>query len=121
LRRTLEALATTNVRVLIIAPVPELYFHGPQCIYLRSAGECTTSRYRVEERRKAALWAIRAASLGMTNVRMWDPIDGFCDEQRCYAARDGIVLYTDHNHVSPKKAAASWQVAHSALAWLAGE
>jgi hypothetical protein len=121
LRRNLERLAGHNLRVLIVAPTPELYFHAPQCIYLRSANECTVPRERIDERRKSALEAIQQAARDFPNVRVWDPVAEFCDSHRCYAAREGVVLYTDHNHVSPKKAAATWPVAAPALRWLVGE
>jgi peptidoglycan/LPS O-acetylase OafA/YrhL len=121
LRRSVQRLAKQGLRVLIVAPVPELYFHGPQCLYLRSEEQCTISRARVNERRKAALWAIGEAVRGLENVRVWDPVDQFCDGERCYAARNGVVLYTDHNHASPKQARAMWTAASPHLAWLNGK
>lgn len=119
LRRTLETLASAGLRVLIIAPVPELYFNGPQCLYRRSADACVVPRVRVEERRRATMASIETARRGMdNNVRVWDPIDEFCDERLCYTQRSGLVMYTDHNHVSPGKAKALLPQLAPHLVWL---
>lgn len=121
LRRTIEALTSMNLRVLIVAPVPELYFHGPQCVYLRSPEACAVRRDRVEARRQASMTAIREAMRAMENVRLWDPIEEFCDRTTCYAERDGLLQYTDHNHVSPRKAVVTMPVAQPYLSWLLSE
>ena len=120
LRRTLAALAQARLRVLIVAPVPELYFNGPQCLYLRSADACVVPRAKVAERRRSAIAAIETAAAGMDNVRIWDPIDEFCDDRLCYAQRDGVVMYSDHNHVSPAKAKALLPKLAPHLDWLKG-
>jgi hypothetical protein len=120
LRRTLEVLAGAHLRVLLIAPVPELYFNGPQCLYLRPAEECVVPRGKVDERRRAALAAIATATAGMDNVRVWDPIGEFCDEHSCYTRYKGQVMYIDHNHVSPGKAEALLPELVPYLTWLKG-
>jgi len=118
LRRTLLALSALDVRVLILAPVPELYFNGPQCLYLRSSAECTVPRAKVEARRHAAMASIREASSGLANVRVLDPIDRFCDQDKCYTEQGGMIFYTDHDHISPKKAVALLSDLKPYLRWL---
>jgi hypothetical protein len=118
LRRTLLALSALDIRVLILAPVPELYFNGPQCLYLRSSAECTVPRAKVEARRRATIGSMREASAGLANVRIFDPISQFCDENKCYTEQNGVIFYTDHDHVSPKKALALLGELEPYLDWM---
>ena len=121
LRRTLEALTSLGLRVLVVAPVPELYFHARQCLYLRSPAQCVVPRERVVARRTAALAAIRGAAAGFPQVRVWDPIDEFCDENACYSQREGVVQYSDHNHVAAPKARGLEPTLRPHLRWLSGQ
>ncbi len=119
LRRTLLALSALDIRVLILAPVPELYFNGPQCLYLRSSAECTVPRAKVEARRHATMGSIQEASTGLANVRIFDPIGHFCDKSKCYTEQGGVIFYTDHDHVSPKKALTLLGDLEPYLLWMA--
>lgn len=116
--QTIDRLLHLGVRVLLIAPVPELYFNGPQCLYLRSDEQCTVPRGKVEERRKAAMAVLQLAAKGKENVQIYDPIDEFCDQKTCYTKRHGIIQYTDHNHLSPVKAQALVSALAPHLSWL---
>lgn len=121
LRRTLITLTDAGLRVLIVAPVPELYFNGPQCLYRHSAAACTAPRAKVADRRRAAMAAITTARTDLDGVRVWDPIDEFCDDRLCYAQRDGLVMYSDHNHIAPRKAATLQPILASHISWLGGQ
>jgi peptidoglycan/LPS O-acetylase OafA/YrhL len=100
LRDTLGRFREIGVRVIIIAPEPELYFSGPQCLYRKSAAECVVSRKRVEERRSLAMGVLTKVAKEFDHVRLWDPIDQFCDTQWCYTEREGLVMYRDADHIS---------------------
>lgn len=119
LRRTLLALSALDIRVLILAPVPELYFNGPQCLYLRSSAECTVPRAKVEARRHATMESIQEAGSGLANVRIFDPIGQFCDKDKCYTEQGGVIFYTDHDHISPKKAVTLLTDLKPYLLWMA--
>lgn len=112
LRRTLGELDRLGIRVLLVAPVPEPYFNAAHCVHRRSPENCVFSRDRVEARRAATLTALIAASAGFANVRMVDPIDHFCDRERCYVYRDGGLMYGDTDHMTARMSRqlrASWQ------------
>ena len=49
---------------------------------------------------------LRAVVAEFPGVRLWDPIDEFCDAESCYAMRNGIAQYSDDNHISGKMSAA---------------
>ncbi|MDP2834894.1 MAG: SGNH hydrolase domain-containing protein [Pseudomonadota bacterium] len=120
LTRTVDALVKLGVRILIIAPVPELYFSGPQCLYLRSEADCVVPRDRVEQRRSSTLRVLRSVAADRSQVRIYDPIDDFCDATTCFTRRNGVLQYTDHNHASPQKVLALQPVLEPYLSWLEG-
>lgn len=118
LRQTLSELDRLGIRVLLVAPVPEPYFNAAHCVHRRSPEDCVFSRAKVEARRAATLTALKAASAGFANVRMVDPIDNFCDRERCYVYRDGGLMYGDTDHMTARMSRqlrASWQ---PTLNWL---
>ena len=48
------------------------------------------------------------------SVRIFDPIDLFCDNSRCFYTRGGTILYRDSHHLSFEGSAA---YARQFLAW----
>jgi peptidoglycan/LPS O-acetylase OafA/YrhL len=119
LKTDLEAFRKLGLRVLIIAPEPELTFNGPQCLYRKSAAECVMPRQRVDERRALAVKTLKEAAAGFDNVRLWDPIDQYCDATWCYAERDGLILYRDADHISDAMSRKLLGTAKPYLDWLA--
>jgi len=111
LRATLEELSQLGLRVLIIAPGPELNFNGPQCLYRKSEKECVIPRSHVEQRRSRTLQILKSVSAEFHNVHVVDPIDQFCDQELCYTKRNGIDMYGDDNHISA-------EMAQQLLAWM---
>jgi len=110
LRELLTAIGP-KVHVALIAPVPEMYFHVPQCLHRRSPERCTIPRARVEERRLVALGILRRIAADYPNLRLIDPIQEFCDASSCASTGNGLVRYSDDNHVSLAMAR------HLARAW----
>jgi hypothetical protein len=51
-------------------------------------------------------------------VLLWDPINEFCDKQTCYAERDGVVFYTDDNHISRRMSRNLYAPAKQHIEWL---
>lgn len=120
LQDTLRQLTAAGLRIVIVAPVPELYFSGPQCLYRRTAEECTVPRHRVEDRRRLALAALRNAAAGLDGVRIYDPIEEFCDARTCYAQREQRMLYGDSNHITPDTARLLGKRMQKLLDWASG-
>lgn len=120
LSNTLQSFAAKGLRVLVIAPVPELYFNGPQCLYRRAPTECTVPRAKVEARRALAMSALKEAIRTSENARLFDPIDEFCDTSTCYAWRNGMTLYSDDQHISPEMAVVLRRRLDPLLTWAAG-
>jgi peptidoglycan/LPS O-acetylase OafA/YrhL len=117
---TLKSLVASGLRVVIVAPVPELYFNGPQCLYRRAPEQCTVLRAKVEARRVLAVTALKQSIQGIDNVRLFDPIDEFCDASLCYTQRNGLTMYGDDNHISPEMAIILGKRMDPLLKWAAG-
>jgi peptidoglycan/LPS O-acetylase OafA/YrhL len=100
LRDTFEKLRTLGLDAIVVAPTPEMTVRAPACLLRRPEVECGVSRRSADARRATALAAIRAAATGFDHVRLWDPIDRFCDANRCHVVRDGELMYFDANHLT---------------------
>lgn len=101
---TLKALSPR--RVLIVGPTPELRHAAVDClIRARLGGQpdttCTVDRAMVEKRRHEAMATIRQVAASFPNVRLIDPLDVFCDAERCKPFGPDGVYYVDADHLSP--------------------
>lgn len=118
LRRTLETLSGLGLRVLVVAPIPELYFNAKHCLYRKSESECQVVRQRVDERRNATLARLQRAAAGLSNVHLIDPVSAFCDDAACYVRNEHIVFYTDSDHITFDMANHLAEQFPEELAWL---
>jgi hypothetical protein len=100
LRSTLRKLGELGVKVLIIAPTPELRFEAPSCLARRSPEFCSISRLLAEQQRKVALQIVSNAMDKSQNVYLWDPLPTLCAGGICLVKRDGFVMYSDDEHLS---------------------
>ena len=55
------------------------------------------------------------------NARLAQIIDFFCDEQTCFAKRDGKILYIDENHLTATAAIGLAEFLRADLDWLLGQ
>lgn len=92
-------------RLLVIGPVPEFKYRATECV-LRAEekgidrDKCSLPRSDVEARRSATVAALKHITATIPNARYVDPIDLFCDSRLCRPYRDGVILYTDTDHLS---------------------
>jgi hypothetical protein len=102
LRRTYERLAAAGVRTIAMRDVPRTGFDVPACLSRRAASlpfarECTYERRTSLAPR--AVSAQDAAARGLP-VQVVDMNDQVCATARCPVVVDGIVVYTDDNHLT---------------------
>jgi peptidoglycan/LPS O-acetylase OafA/YrhL len=117
---TLSTLERAGLRVLVLAPTPEMIYAPPLCIGLRRGLHCNVPRVVND-----ALIGDPTVALGEVvsrhpNVRLADMQGFFCDAETCYAMRDGKILYTDENHISATAARDLGRFLATDLAWLLG-
>ena len=120
LRRRLATLDQAGLKVLLVAPMPEMYFHVPHCLYRRSEADCVVPRTKVDSRRRIAMEIFRRIAVDYPNVRLVDPLPEFCDTRYCYPAASGVMHYSDDNHISTAMALHLGKTWEGDLRWLAG-
>lgn len=108
-RRTLEALARTGARVLLLRDTPRPPFNVPTCLARLEGrpqswhGTCDFPAAQAFN--AAALAAESAAAQGLGAVSFIDLGDRLCPDGRCAARAEGVILYRDDNHLTGRGAA----------------
>ena len=100
LDRLASRLGALKLKLVLLAPEPEMPLSVPECVARRGAAACNISRQQVDRQRAAILPVLHAVAAQHANVRVWDPIARFCDSQTCYATSAGMVRYQDENHLT---------------------
>jgi len=102
LRRTYERLAATGIPVVVIRGTPRTWFDVPACLSRRAANvplakECTYDR--AGSMSPVALQAQNEAARGLP-IRFVDLNDQICGAARCGVIRNGVIVFTDDNHLT---------------------
>ena len=102
LRKTYERLVAAKIPVIAIRGTPRTWFDVPACLSRRAAGvpfasDCTYDRAKAMS--AAAIGAQQAAAKGLP-VRFVDMNDLICATKRCRVQRNGVIVFTDDNHLT---------------------
>ena len=102
LRRTYSRLNRAGIRVIVLRGTPRIPFDVPGCLSRRAARlpfstDCTFAPDREFLARARAAQDVAARGLGVRFVNMNDRL---CASTRCGTVRDGIVMFTDDNHLT---------------------
>ena len=119
LRNTLTSITAKKLRVLVVAPLPELRYPAPRCLAHNSNAKCSVYRSEADAYRRAAIQAIRNVVSEFSDVHLWDPIDMFCDRINCLATYAGLPAYYDNNHISATTSRALLPSIEAEFQWLA--
>jgi peptidoglycan/LPS O-acetylase OafA/YrhL len=117
---TLSMLDRAGVRVLVLAPSPEMIFPPRQCIGLRRGSYCDVPRAIDEKFLSDPTLALEEVVNRHPNVKLAQLMDFFCDEQDCFAARDGKILAFDEHHITATAARGLGHFLAVDLNWLLG-
>ena len=102
LRRTYARLAAAGIHTIVLRDVPRTGFDVPACLSRRAAKlpfarPCDFDRATSVSR--VAIAAQDRAARGLP-VRIVDMNDQLCDLPRCQVVRNGVVVFTDDNHLT---------------------
>jgi hypothetical protein len=102
LRRTYERLTAARLPVVAIRGTPRTWFDVPACLsrqaaHLPLSADCTYERARSLS--APAVAAQSAAARGLP-IRFVDMNDQICATSRCGVVRNGVVVFTDDNHLT---------------------
>jgi peptidoglycan/LPS O-acetylase OafA/YrhL len=102
LRRTYQRLTRAGIRVIVMRDVPQTPFDVPQCLSRRAAGlpfAGSCSYERAQTIHPIGIAAQNRAARGLP-VSFIDMNDVICRLPRCSPVQDGLVMYTDDNHIT---------------------
>jgi peptidoglycan/LPS O-acetylase OafA/YrhL len=117
---TLSMLDRFGLRVLVLAPNPEMIYSPPLCIGLRRGSLCDIPYVISEAFIGDPTAALAEVVSRHPNVRFAEMKDFFCDAEVCYAMRDGKVLFIDENHISATTARDLGRFLSEDMNWLLG-
>ncbi|HMB55962.1 MAG TPA: acyltransferase family protein [Arenimonas sp.] len=100
LDESLSALTAMGLRVVVMAPTPEMIYPVPQCLARRKPEQCETPRAMNDAMLADVTKLLREVVAKHPGVTLIDPIGFFCDSTRCYPKRDNTILYFDDDHVT---------------------
>ncbi len=102
LRRTYSRLAATGLPLVVIRGTPRTWFSVPSCLSRRAAELPFSPACEYDRERSLSRVAIAAqtdAARGL-DVRFIDMNDVICPSARCGVSRNGVVVFTDDNHLT---------------------
>jgi hypothetical protein len=104
LAATVRALLAGGKHVVLILPVPEIGFDVPQAVGLammRHSDPAALAIPRAAYLRRQGRIRATLIQLGqLPGVSLVDPATFVCPDDRCHVTRDGVVLYSDDDHLS---------------------
>jgi hypothetical protein len=102
LEGTVDFLESIGKRIIIVVDNPELPFFPKQCVPRPFVGvqRCSISIQDVKRRQHSFRDVIHTISQRHRDLVVFDPLDVFCDNQKCTPERNGVILYFDSHHLS---------------------
>ena len=105
--RTLSMLTNANKKIIFMVDAPEMGFAPETCVDVRpfklidnKKSTCGISREIFDKRNAGYLKIIAAHAQAFPKVKFLYPSKHLCDDQFCYAKKDGIIFYRDDDHLS---------------------
>jgi hypothetical protein len=106
---TLSRLVASGKKIVFFVDTPVLNFEPTECttrtrpLYLMghtSKDPCALPRPLFEQRNSEYHQIMRSAQKAFPTVKFINLYDYLCDQDLCYALKDGVLLYRDHSHLS---------------------
>jgi peptidoglycan/LPS O-acetylase OafA/YrhL len=106
MQKTMRRLMAAKKEVVFIASIPRLDFSPSTCLNIRpwqtdrSNSACTMSRSVADADDMPYRALVGDVLQEFPGVKVWDPSRDLCDNQSCWAMKDGVLLYRDEVHLS---------------------
>lgn len=111
MRKTLDSFVKRNKEVIFVLENPETGFDPRSCLEGRPLrfsdrvrNPCAVPRADFERRHHAYRTLVREILADYPKVKLFDSAAPLCDEQLCWAMKDGKLLYLDDHHLSSEGA-----------------
>jgi peptidoglycan/LPS O-acetylase OafA/YrhL len=106
---TFDALTSSGKKVTYLIDVPELGFDIKSCLSLRPItitakvkDPCAILRSEYDDRTRDFRERLAEVLESHPSVNVVDLSEALCDEKFCYGSSDGVLLYTDDDHLSQR-------------------
>ncbi|MDD4964251.1 MAG: acyltransferase family protein [Gallionella sp.] len=108
MRETIARLLAKRKQVIFVLDVPELGFSPKRCVQTRPLylshpipiKPCAITRQDFEARNREYRELVFAVLKEFPSVQVFDAAAQLCDDQWCWAMKDGKMLYRDDDHLS---------------------
>ncbi len=106
---TLRRLVSSGKEIIFLVDVPELYFDPRECVALgrvkifdRSLRTpCVVDREKFDKRTVQYRSMVAEAKIIFPMVKFVNAYDYLCDKERCNVMRNGALLYSSRDHLTP--------------------
>lgn len=98
-----------NIKLYFVLENPEMGFYPENCLkrpFFASPTnkDCSVSKNVYLKRQEKFIYNVRKRASGYKNIKIVDTANIFCDKNRCYAIKNGKLLYFDDNHLNQEGA-----------------
>jgi len=100
LHKSLHAAEVNNLRTLIVLQSPWLAASAPECLYRRSEMACSISLSEYRKNIQAVDHVLENVAADFKQAKVFDPTPYLCSQDRCGAMVNGVVAYSDWNHLT---------------------
>jgi hypothetical protein len=107
MRDTLEKLVKTGKQIIFVIDTPELAFDPKSCILHRPLSlmgtvrsPCATDKKVFKSRTATYHALVKKVLQDFPTIKIFSPSNYLCDENYCWAIREGKILFRDENHLS---------------------
>jgi len=121
LEAMLSKIERAGLRVVVLAPTPELVYFAPQCLAINDNSYCNVPRAINDKFLGDTTAALEEVVSHHTNTKLVKLMDFFCDKETCYALRNGKILYFDDDHITVETSRDLGRFLKLDLAWLRGK
>jgi peptidoglycan/LPS O-acetylase OafA/YrhL len=111
LATTLDSLLAAGKRVTYLHDFPELGFDIKRCVSRsiklsnKDWHPCAVPRAQFEERNREFKIQVKKILDARPAIKVVDLADALCDSEFCYGGKDGVLYYTDDDHLSHRGSA----------------
>ena len=114
----LGTLGRAGLRVAVIAPVPSMIYDARQCVGLDRGEVCHTPRAINETLLAETTAALAEVVSRHPNTKLLQVMDYFCDKEKCYAFKDGKMIFFDDDHITGEASRGLGRYLAKDLEWL---
>lgn len=100
LEATVKSLSAAGVKVVYMAPIPEMLVPTYRCAFNPQKRECQTSRSLNQGYREDFMRELRSLDARYPGLTVWDPFDKICQGSVCGNFYRGQALYRDDDHLT---------------------